>query len=155
MDDLENPCLDYVQHIVLGGGGGGDGGKPRTFVSGKAGAGGKVYTDFSSVKADFLSGELTEDALKEGLVECVDGLVAPVRDHFTHNAKARDLLARIQVGCGLLLIVDCCCCSLLCLLLLLQGLVVELLPGVGMGKGERGVLGSVVEWMNGAWVLDE
>ena len=48
------------------------------------------------MKDDFLSGKLSEAALKEGLIEAVEELVAPVRDHFTNNPEAKALLARIQ-----------------------------------------------------------
>jgi len=82
-DDLENPCLDYVKHIVLSD-------PTRVFV-----AGGVTYTRFEDVKADFLAGKLSEQNLKASLIEAVDALVAPVRKHFTENADASALLARI------------------------------------------------------------
>ena len=59
-------------------------------------AGGKKYADFASVKADFLSGALAENALKEGLIDALNLLLEPVRQHFTNNAVAKDLLAKVQ-----------------------------------------------------------
>eukprot|EP00614_Pseudopedinella_elastica_P014696 CAMPEP_0172581694 /NCGR_PEP_ID=MMETSP1068-20121228/992_1 /TAXON_ID=35684 /ORGANISM="Pseudopedinella elastica, Strain CCMP716" /LENGTH=919 /DNA_ID=CAMNT_0013374779 /DNA_START=63 /DNA_END=2822 /DNA_ORIENTATION=- len=83
VDDLENPCLDYVKHIVLSPEG-------ATFT-----AGGATYTTYEAVKAAFLEGALSEEALKAGLVTAVDALVAPVRKHFAENLEARALLGRI------------------------------------------------------------
>ena len=46
-DDLKNPCLDYVQHIIFSPPG-------ATFT-----AGGKTYTDFASTRQAFLDGTMT------------------------------------------------------------------------------------------------
>jgi len=84
VDVLENPCLDYVEHIVLAGR------KDASFT-----AGGTTYAAFADVKAAFLSGSLSEADIKAALVDAVDALVAPVRDHFTRDPEAKALLARI------------------------------------------------------------
>jgi tyrosyl-tRNA synthetase len=84
-DDLKNPCLDYVEHIVLA--------PPNSTFS----AGGKTYADFASCKADFVAGTLSEAGLKDGLVESINLLLEPVRAHFARNeAGQKDLLERIQ-----------------------------------------------------------
>ena len=47
-DDLKNPCLDYIEHIVMS--------LPEATFT----AGGTTYTTFGEVKANFLSGKLSE-----------------------------------------------------------------------------------------------
>ena len=83
-DDLKNPCLDYVQHIIFSPPG-------ATFT-----AGGKTYTDFASTRQAFLDGTMTEDELKTGLIEALNELLEPVRQHFTNNARAKELLSLVQ-----------------------------------------------------------
>uniref|UniRef100_A0A7S2EDR4 tyrosine--tRNA ligase n=2 Tax=Ditylum brightwellii TaxID=49249 RepID=A0A7S2EDR4_9STRA len=84
VDTLKNPCLDYVQHIILCPPG-------ATFT-----AGGKTYSDFASVKSAFLSGEMTEQNLKKGLTDGLNELLEPVRQHFTNDENARTLLAQVR-----------------------------------------------------------
>ena len=83
-DDLKNPCLDYIQHIILCPPG-------ATFT-----AGGKTYVEFAGVKADFVSGALGEKELKAGLIKAVNVLLEPVRDHFTNDPTAKALLAQVR-----------------------------------------------------------
>jgi tyrosyl-tRNA synthetase len=85
VDDLENPCLDYVKHIVLADRQG------ATFT-----AGGQTYASYEAVKEALTSGKLSESALKEGLIDEVDKLVAPVRQHFENDQEAKALLSRIE-----------------------------------------------------------
>ena len=85
VDELKNPCLDYIQHIVF---------KPpnATFE-----AGGKVYKSADEVKIAFIGGELSEINLKEGLIVAINKLLEPVRAHFSRNDNGqRDLLERVQ-----------------------------------------------------------
>jgi tyrosyl-tRNA synthetase len=83
-DSLKNPCLDYIQHIIFSPPG-------ATFV-----AGGATYTDFETVKSEFLSGAIPEGELKAGLIDALNRLLEPVRNHFTTNERAKDLLAKVQ-----------------------------------------------------------
>ena len=83
-DDLENPCLDYIQHIILS--------PPNATFT----ANGKVYSDFDSIKTDFVNGILSEQALKQGLIAALNQLLQPVRDHFTTNEQAKSLLEQVQ-----------------------------------------------------------
>ena len=83
-DTLKNPCLDYVQHIIFSPPG-------ATFT-----AGGTTYTDFVTVKQAFLQASLSPDDLKTGLIHALNQLLEPVRQHFTHNERAKDLLAKVQ-----------------------------------------------------------
>ena len=82
-DALKNPCLDYVEHIIFCVPG-------ATFA-----AGGKTYTSFAPVRDAFLSGALSEEALKDGLVVAVNALLQPVRDHFGKEGRAKEILAQI------------------------------------------------------------
>ena len=83
-DSLKNPCLDYVQHIIFSP-------PDATFTVGEA-----TYKDFASVKTKFLSGEITPEQLKRGLISSLNTLLEPVRNHFTTNERAKDLLAKVQ-----------------------------------------------------------
>jgi tyrosyl-tRNA synthetase len=81
-DDLKNPCLDYIQHIILCPPG-------ATFT-----AGGKTYKSFPPIKADFVSGKLPEKELKASLITAVNLLLDPVRAHFS-KGEPKKLLAQI------------------------------------------------------------
>jgi tyrosyl-tRNA synthetase len=82
-DDLKNPCLDYVKHIILS--------RPGATFS----AGGVTYTSADDVKAKLVGGQLSEKDLKAGLVVEINKLLEPVRKHFTTDAGAKALLAEI------------------------------------------------------------
>lgn len=84
-DNLKNPCLDYIQNIIF---------SPEsvTFT-----AGGSVFDNFESVKASFLNGSISEDQLKTGLIESLNSLLEPVRQHFANDARAKQLLADVQM----------------------------------------------------------
>jgi tyrosyl-tRNA synthetase len=79
-DDLKNPCLDYVKHILF----------VKEGYSFKAGD--KEYTSHAAVKQAFVSGELSEDVLKSRIIEEVNALLEPVRQHFENDATAKELL---------------------------------------------------------------
>lgn len=83
-DSLKNPCLDYVQHIIFSPPG-------STFT-----AGSQTYTDFPSVRQAFVSGQMSEKELKQGLITALNALLEPVRNHFTNDAQAKELLERVQ-----------------------------------------------------------
>jgi tyrosyl-tRNA synthetase len=83
-DTLKNPCLDYIHHIIFAPPG-------ATFT-----VGGSTYKDFATVQIDFLSGAITEDELKNGLIQELNDLLEPVRQHFTENEYAKDLLEKVQ-----------------------------------------------------------
>jgi len=84
VDTLKNPCLDYIQNIIFSPVG-------ATFTAGST-----TYQDFLSVRAAFLAGEITEEALKRGLINELNKMLEPVRSHFTNDENARDLLASVQ-----------------------------------------------------------
>ncbi len=84
IDNLKNPCLDYIQHIIFSPPG-------ATFT-----AAGQTFADFAAVKDAFLAGSITEDALKRGLMDELNRLLQPVRDHFTNDSNAKHLLEQVQ-----------------------------------------------------------
>ena len=83
-DDLKNPCLDYVRHVVFAAPG-------ATFA-----AGGATFASADAVRDAFVGGALSEADLKDGLADAVDALLAPVRAHFERDARAAALLARVR-----------------------------------------------------------
>eukprot|EP00977_Amphora_coffeiformis_P015519 scaffold4535_cov179-Amphora_coffeaeformis.AAC.4 len=83
-DDLKNPCLDYIQHIIFSPPG-------ATFT-----AGGQTYTEFQAVRDAFVSETMSEEELKAGLIQALNELLEPVRQHFTNNARAKELLRLVQ-----------------------------------------------------------
>lgn len=84
VDNLKNPCLDYIQHIIFSPPG-------ATFT-----AAGQTFSDFAAVKEAFLAGKITEEALKRGLIDELNRLLQPVRDHFTNDSNAKHLLEQVQ-----------------------------------------------------------
>ncbi|KAI3426357.1 hypothetical protein D9Q98_008729 [Chlorella vulgaris] len=85
-----NPCVAYVQHIVL----------PwfnkfdveRTEANG----GNKSYSSYEELTADYESGALHPSDLKPALVKQLNAILQPVRDHFEQNAEAKALLKQVK-----------------------------------------------------------
>lgn len=89
-DALKNPILDYVQHIVLSPPG-------SSFVcSTSTSPDGQTFNDYTDVKAAFLDGDITPDQLKKGLINSLNQLLQPVRDHFIDNGNAKQLLEQVR-----------------------------------------------------------
>ncbi|KAL7532528.1 hypothetical protein ACHAXR_004685 [Thalassiosira sp. AJA248-18] len=89
-DNLKNPILDYVQHIVLSPPG-------ATFTCATAAApDGHTYNDYNAVKDDFLKGDITPEQLKKGLIDELNQLLQPVRDHFANDETAKGLLEQVR-----------------------------------------------------------
>jgi len=82
-DQLKNPCLDYIQHILFGTEG-------ATFV-----AGGTVYTSYADVQQAFVSEQLSETDLKRGLIDALNALLEPVRQHFA-TGQPKELLEKVR-----------------------------------------------------------
>eukprot|EP00933_Yihiella_yeosuensis_P045334 TRINITY_DN40706_c0_g1_i1.p1 TRINITY_DN40706_c0_g1~~TRINITY_DN40706_c0_g1_i1.p1 ORF type:complete len:743 (+),score=186.60 TRINITY_DN40706_c0_g1_i1:65-2293(+) len=82
-DDLMNPCLDYLRYILF---------TREGFVFK---AGGKTYSTFEEAKAAFVSGEISEKLLKDKLIEEVNLILEPVREHFRKDPNAKELLDKI------------------------------------------------------------
>jgi tyrosyl-tRNA synthetase len=85
-DDLKNPCLDYMEHIIFSSV---DGTATITVED-------TTYTDFSSVKAAFVNGTMSEAALKAALIHEINQLLDPVRHHFRHDEHAKNLLDQVR-----------------------------------------------------------
>ncbi|KAK6935387.1 Aminoacyl-tRNA synthetase, class Ic [Dillenia turbinata] len=86
-----NPCLEYVKHIIL----------PWfnnkfTIERDIKNGGDKIYTSFKELCADYESGDLHPGDLKPALAKALNTILKPVRDHFTKNAEAKDLLKRVK-----------------------------------------------------------
>jgi len=82
-DELMNPCLDYLRYILF---------SKEGYVFK---AGDKSYPSFQLARAAFISGEFSEDVLKDALVKEVNLLLEPVRQHFQKDAQAKALLEQI------------------------------------------------------------
>jgi len=83
-DDLMNPCLDYLKYILY---------SDEKFVFT---VGSKTYSTFEEAKAAFLLGEITEETLKNGLIDEINKLLEPVRQHFKNDPVAKELLAKVS-----------------------------------------------------------
>jgi tyrosyl-tRNA synthetase len=83
-DTLKNPVLDYIENIILSPPG-------ATFT-----ANDETFSDFASIRAAFLSGELSEDQLKKGLIDELNKMLEPVRDHFTNDENAKTLFEQVR-----------------------------------------------------------
>jgi len=83
-DTLKNPCLDYIQNIIFSP-------PDATFT-----VNGVTYTKFENVKKDFLGGSINEGQLKKGLIVELNELLEPVRNHFTSNERAKELLDKVR-----------------------------------------------------------
>ena len=84
VDSLKNPCLDYIQNIIFSP-------PDATFTAGT-----KTFTDFASVREEFVTGKLTEEDLKRGLIQALNELLEPVRSHFTNDERAKELLSLVR-----------------------------------------------------------
>eukprot|EP00299_Pterocystis_sp_00344_P017149 c8603_g1_i2.p1 GENE.c8603_g1_i2~~c8603_g1_i2.p1 ORF type:complete len:698 (+),score=172.51 c8603_g1_i2:196-2094(+) len=85
-DPLMNPCLDYLKNIIFA--------YPNsTFTTGD----GRVYTSFATTRDDFIAGVLSEESLKEGLINAVNALLQPVRDHFNTDSNAKEILEMVKL----------------------------------------------------------
>lgn len=83
-DTLKNPCLDYIQNIILCPPG-------ATFT-----VNGVTYATFPPIREAFLNGDITEEQLKRGLIKELNKLLQPVRNHFNNDENAKFLLEQVQ-----------------------------------------------------------
>ncbi len=83
-DTLKNPCLDYIQHIILCPPG-------ATFTVNDV-----TYSEFDPIRAAFLVGDISEEQLKGALIKELNKLLQPVRDHFTNDDNAKMLLEKVR-----------------------------------------------------------
>ena len=83
--DDKNPVLDYVEFVIFS-----VPGAVFTIPSGE------VFTSYSLLEGAFLGGAVSEDELKEGLIQAINRLLDPVREHFTTNSEAKALLELVK-----------------------------------------------------------
>ncbi|EPY25213.1 tyrosyl-tRNA synthetase [Strigomonas culicis] len=82
--DDKNPVLDYYQCVVFA--------RPGATTA----IGGRTFAAYADMEAAYVSGELSEEELKRGLVHEVNALLEPVRQHFATNAEAKQLLELVK-----------------------------------------------------------
>lgn len=82
-DDLKNPCLDYIQYVLF---------SQEGFAMK---IGDTTYSSFESLRRAFVAGEVGEDELKEQLIDEVNLLLEPVRQHFQTDPEAKELLRKV------------------------------------------------------------
>ncbi|KAG6760571.1 hypothetical protein POTOM_037094 [Populus tomentosa] len=85
-----NPCLEYIKHIVF-----------PWFNKFKVernpeNGGEKIYESFEELVSDYESGGLHPGDLKPALAKALNMILQPVRDHFSKDPKAKDLLKRVK-----------------------------------------------------------
>ena len=87
-----NPIMDYAQNIVM----------PALdnnwviTIKTEAGKEDKLYTSYSDIEKDFMSGFLHPSDLKSAVSTAINKILQPVRDHFTNDPYARNLLETIK-----------------------------------------------------------
>lgn len=86
----DNPILDYCQYILFPALG-------ELEVTRKPENGGNIsYKTYKECEAAFESGDLHPSDLKPAVTAAINGLLQPVRDHFSNDAYARKLLDTIK-----------------------------------------------------------
>ncbi|KAF8365131.1 hypothetical protein HHK36_032874 [Tetracentron sinense] len=85
-----NPCLEYIKYLIF----------PwfnEFKVERDAKNGGdKTFKSFEELIADYENEELHPGDLKPALSKALNEILQPVRDHFTNNPTARDLLKKVK-----------------------------------------------------------
>merc|ERR1712194_155820 len=81
---IKNPCLDNLENIIFS--------PPDSVFL----AGGTTYTSFTTVREKFLAGEISEENLKRGLIDALNKLLEPVRNHLATDENAKDLLSKVR-----------------------------------------------------------
>ncbi|XP_047064355.1 tyrosine--tRNA ligase 1, cytoplasmic-like [Lolium rigidum] len=78
-----NPCLEYIQHIIL----------PRfgkfEVVRGDEDGGNKTFVSMEEFADDYRSGALHPPDVKQALERALNIMLQPVRDHFRNKAQAK------------------------------------------------------------------
>ncbi|CAN1749811.1 Tyrosine--tRNA ligase 1, cytoplasmic [Linum perenne] len=85
-----NPCLEYIKFIVL------PWFNEFTVERNPQNGGNKTFTNFEELVADYEIGALHPGDLKPALSKALNKILQPVRNHFTNNARAKDLLKRVK-----------------------------------------------------------
>merc|ERR1712014_524205 len=81
-----NPVLEYVKLFCF----------PRNgkfeLIRKEENGGPKTYTEYADVVEDFVSGALHPGDLKTSLAAAINEMIAPVREHFQKDKRAKGLL---------------------------------------------------------------
>jgi tyrosyl-tRNA synthetase len=85
-----NPCVEYVQYIVLPWFG------EFEIQRDEKNGGNKTYKDIEELKKDFTEGALHPADLKPALSTGLNKILQPVRDHFKNDPKAKELLKTVK-----------------------------------------------------------
>jgi tyrosyl-tRNA synthetase len=78
-----NPCLEYIQHIILPWFG------KFEVVRGDEDGGNKTFVSMEEFAADYKSGALHPPDVKQALERALNMMLQPVRDHFRNKAEAK------------------------------------------------------------------
>jgi len=81
--DAMNPCLDYVKCCCF------------CVDGGSFTAGGTTFRSYEEVEQAFVAETLSEEHLKAGLIDVINALLQPVRDHFASDAHAKAVLEQV------------------------------------------------------------
>lgn len=89
-DKLKNPCLDYIKCIIFS--------PPNAsfVIKDDNNKIVQTYYDYISIHNDFLNGIISEKQLKDGLINEINELLEPVRQHFYNDIRAKELLSLVQ-----------------------------------------------------------
>ncbi|CAJ1019896.1 tRNA synthetases class I (W and Y), putative [Leishmania lindenbergi] len=82
--DDRNPVLDYFQCVVYA--------RPGAVAT----IDGATYATYEDLEQAFVSDKVSEVALKSCLIDEVNALLAPVRQHFASNPEAHELLETVK-----------------------------------------------------------
>jgi tyrosyl-tRNA synthetase len=85
-----NPIIDYTKEIIFRAFDEFEILRPRKF------GGDVVYTSFEELKRDYVSGKLHPADLKQGVIEYLERLIKPVREHFEKDRGARRLYENVN-----------------------------------------------------------
>ena len=78
-----NPGLSYFENILFAG------------DIDEIKVGGVSYDNYEKLVSKYLDGNIHPRVLKEALVDGLDRLIKPVRDHFENNVHAKDLYEKV------------------------------------------------------------
>jgi len=86
----KNPCMDYMKNIIF------PSFNTITILRKPENGGDKTYNTYEELEADYVSGALHPGDLKDCIARSLNRLIQPVRDHFTTNPEAKQLLNQVK-----------------------------------------------------------
>lgn len=85
-----NPVLEYLKHIIFPVHG------KLQIVRTETNGGNKLYDTYDELESDFVAGKLHPGDVKPATAKAINTILQPVRDHFKHDAHAKQILARVK-----------------------------------------------------------